>query len=550
MKIYISLALIVWVFGGIVMAAEPSKATLLLKNGVVITMEKDRVDQAIAIQANTILWSGKNSAADKYRGPQTKVIDLNGAYVYPGFIDSHAHVIGLGQSRMEMDLRGASDMSSVLSRVRRWIAQSKEGDWVYGRGWDQNLWPGKKFPTAAELDPETPKNPTVLTRVDGHAYWVNSMALQLAGITRDTKDPQGGKIVRDENGNPTGVLVDNAEDLIDAKIPSFTREQVKARIRAALQEAASKGITMIGDPGESVSDIEVFKSLATTDQLPVRVNGMISMPDSASEEFIKKGPQTYNTFYRVRAIKMYMDGALGSRGAALLEPYSDDPGNIGLLRMTQEQLLPLLQLAKQNGFQVGIHAIGDRANRLVLDGYEKTGVQGLRWRIEHAQVISPQDIPRFGTLEVIASMQPTHATSDMPWATDRLGPDRVKGAYAWKSLLGNKVTIAGGSDAPVEDINPLWGIYAASTRQDQNGNPPNGWHPEQIVLRLDAIRMFTINGAYAAFRENELGTIKEGKLADLVVVPKNLVTCDRKDLLNMKILYTISGGIVRYQSAP
>jgi hypothetical protein len=522
-------------------------ADLVLKNGIVITMEASQPKAtAIAIGGDKILWIGDSSKAQTWIGPKTKVVDLEGAFVYPGFIDSHAHVTGLGDSRTKLDLVGTPDKQSVVKMVQEATQTTPKGEWIRGRGWDQNDWPEKKFPSAADLDPITPENPVVLLRVDGHAHWVNTAALRLAGITKDTKDPEGGLIERDADGNPTGILVDNAMDLLDAAVPTLTQQQVQSRIQIALQEASGKGITMIHDAGESETQIEAFKALAASGRLPVRVYGMIGLPDPYCENLVKDGPKNFGPFYELRSVKLYEDGALGSRGAALLAPYSDDPANSGLMRMTEDQLLPLLMLAKKGGFQVGVHAIGDRANRLVLDAYSKMNVNGLRWRIEHAQVLSQSDIPRLALWGVIASMQPTHATSDMPWAEDRVGPDRIKGAYAWQSLLQHKTVIAGGSDAPVEDCNPLWGIYAAITRQDHDGLPKGGWHPEQSVSREEALRMFTIDGAYAAFRENELGSLKVGKLADLTVLPKNLLTCDPHDMIDMKVTYTIVGGQLQH----
>ncbi len=324
-------------------------------------------------------------------------------------------------------------------------------------------------------------------------------------------------------------------------------DQIIERTNIALQESAKKGITMIHDAGTSAEEMAAFRAMSAKNELPVRIYSMAWFPSPLGESFLKAGPESYGPYLDARAIKMMIDGAMGSRGGAMLEAYSDDPGNTGLLMWTEPDLVTALDRMKKAGLQVGIHAIGDRANRTVLDAYQKVGVKGLRWEIEHAQVLAPSDIPRFAQLDVIASMQPIHATADRPWAESRLGPERVKGAYAWRSLLNYNTLIAGGSDAPVENINPIWGIYAAITRQDHQGQPDKGWDPEQIVTREEALQMFTTNAAYASFHEKDLGSIKTGKLADLVVLPKNLLTCDPKDMIDMKVLYTIVGGKIRYQ---
>lgn len=524
-------------------------ADTVLKNGTFITLEKDQPQAtALAIRSERIAWIGDEKEAQKLVGKGTKVIDLRGAFAYPGLIDSHAHIVSLGASRLEIDLNETRDKDSIVRLVKERVDQARPGEWIEGRGWDQNNWPVKQFPTAAHLDAVSPNNPVVLERTDGHAIWVNSKAMQIAGLTAATKDPEGGKIIRDANNKPTGVLVDNAGDVVYEKIPEPSMEQIIKQTKIALNESAAKGVTMIHDAGSDKNEIEAFKTLAAKNELPVRLHVMVAMPGNYGEGFVKTGPQHYGPYLDVRSIKLVIDGAMGSRGAAFLEPYSDDPGNTGLLMWQEPELMRVLKAAKAKGIQVCIHAIGDRANRMVLDAYEKTGVRGLRWRIEHVQVLSPPDVPRFAQLDVIASMQPIHATSDGPWATDRVGPERIKGAYAWRSLLNYKTVIASGSDAPVEDVNPLWGIYAAITRQDHEGKPEGGWHPEQNMTREEALKSYTLDAAFAAFRENELGSLKAGKLADLIVLPKNILTCDPKDLISMQVLYTIVGGQIRHQS--
>jgi len=525
-----------------------AEADLVLKNGTVITMDAEQTHAtAVAISGDKILAVGTESEIASHIVRTTRVIDLHGSFVYPGLIDSHAHIRNLGSLRVQIDVTGTQEKSAILTQVKERILKSRKGDWILGRGWDQNDWSVKEFPSAADLDGVSRANPVVLERIDGHAYWVNSLALKLAGIDANTKDPEGGKILRDANGNPTGILVDNAATLVDDKIPALTTDQEIERTKIALQESLQKGLTMLHDAGSSAANLEAWKTLASRNELPVRIYSMVSMPTNFGEEYLKTGPKNYGPYLDVRSLKLVMDGAMGSRGAAFLEPYTDDPPNSGLLMWKEDEMMRVLKAAKSAGIQVGIHAIGDRANRMILDAYEKTGVKGLRWRIEHVQILAPSDIPRLAKLDVIASMQPIHATSDMPWAQERIGPERIKGAYAWRSLLDRHTLIAGGSDAPVEDINPLWGIYAAITRQDHQGKPDDGWLPEQKITRMEALRMFTIDAAFAAFRENELGSLKAGKLADIIVLPQNLLVCDPKDLITMKVLYTIVGGKIRYQ---
>lgn len=546
---------ITWLFLVFLIPAAMSfaeQADLILRNGTIITMEKELPRaQALAVKGDRIVWIGDSASAAAWIGKNTSQIDLKGAFVYPGFIESHAHIESLGSSRLNIDLVGTPDKKAIAELVGKRASTSAKDSWILGRGWDQNDWPVKEFPSAGDLDAVSPDNPVVLGRVDGHACWINSRALVIAGITAETKDPEGGKIIRDASEKPTGVLVDAAMQLVVSKMKTLTLDESIQRVQLALKEASQKGITFITDAGsgrDGSSDLEAFKTLARKNELPVRIYSMAWMPSQTGKDLLAGGPRQFGPYLDERCVKLIMDGALGSRGAALLQPYSDDPGNSGLLMWNSKDLLDVLQLAKQKGVQVAIHAIGDRANRQVLDAYEKANVQGARWRIEHAQVVAPEDLPRFAKLDVIASMQPTHATSDGPWATDRLGPERVKGAYAWRSLLDLHTVIAGGSDAPVEDVNPLWGIHAAITRQDHSGKPDGGWHPEQRVTREDALRMYTTSGAYAAFREKELGSIKVGKLADFTVLPKDLLSCDPKAMIDMKVLYTIVGGKISYSA--
>ncbi|MCP2597893.1 amidohydrolase, partial [Candidatus Aminicenantes bacterium AC-335-L06] len=492
---------------------------------------------------------------EKLIGVQTKVIDLTGKTVVPGFIDAHIHFLGLGNTKRILNLVGTTSKEEIVKLVKNRILKEGEGKWILGRGWDQNDWPIKEFPTRWDLDSVSPKNPVVLRRIDGHALWVNSLVLKKAGITKQTPDPKGGKILRDpETGKPTGVLIDEAMSLVKKIMPSPTYEEKKEMAILASKECSSLGLTTVHDAGVDLETIKIYKELINENKLTVRLYVMLGWPGDAIDEYFKKGPEIGygNNFLTVRSIKMFSDGALGSRGAALFEPYNDDPTNTGLITFDPDEALEVMKKALKKGFQVCVHAIGDRANRLTLDLFEKafktvSQTKNHRFRIEHAQVLTEEDIPRFAKLNVIPSMQPTHATSDMYWAVDRLGSERAKYAYAWKSLINTGVRIAGGSDAPVENANPLWGIYAACTRQDHKGWPKGGWYPEQRVTRYEALKMFTIDAAYAGFEEKIKGSIEEGKLADIVILSKNLLSIPAKEILNTHVEMTIVGGKIVYQ---
>ncbi len=532
------------------------QADMVLLNGNVITMNpKEPSVEAIAITGDKIVKVGSNKDVKKLIGPQTKVIDLKGKTVTPGFIDAHLHFISLGNTKKILNLVGTTSKEEIIQIIANKISKEGEGKWIFGRGWDQNDWPIKEFPTRWDLDPISPKNPVILRRIDGHALWVNSLVLEKAGITKETLEPEGGKIIRDsKTGEPTGILIDEAMSLVEKIVPSSTYEERKEMAILASEECSSLGLTTVHDAGVDLETIKIYKELINENKLTVRLYVMLGWPGNAINEYFKKGPEIGygNNFLTIRSIKMFADGALGSRGAALFEPYSDDPTNTGLITFDPDKAFEIMKKALEKGFQVCVHAIGDRANRLVLDLFEKAfksvpQVKDHRFRIEHAQVLTKEDIPRFAELKVIPSMQPTHATSDMYWAEDRLGPERVKWAYAWKSLLNTGIRIAGGSDAPVESANPLWGIYAACTRQDHKGWPEGGWHPEQKVSRYEALKMFTIDAAYAGFEEKIKGSIEEGKLADIIVLSRDILNIPAKEILDTQVEMTIVGGKIVYQ---
>ncbi|HEX2121182.1 MAG TPA: amidohydrolase, partial [Thermoanaerobaculia bacterium] len=432
------------------------------------------------------------------------------------------------------------------ARVKERAARASAGEWVLGRGWDQNEWPVTEFPTAGPLDAAIPSNPVWLKRVDGHAGLANSAAMRAAGITAATKDPEGGRILRDARGEPTGVFIDAAMSLVESKMPQPTAAQRKARVLASAQAIAAHGLTEVHDAGIDGATITAVKELIDEKRFPIRVYAMLGDNEALLRTWFAQKPLIdYGGRLTVRSVKLYADGALGSRGAALLEPYSDDPGNRGLLLATPEHIADVARRARAAGYQVNTHAIGDRGVRNVIDSYGAAGVTvSDRFRIEHLQVISPPDIPRLVAGGIIASMQPTHATSDMNWAEARLGPERAKGAYAWRTVLNAGGRLALGSDFPVEDVNPFFGIYSAVTRQDHSGQPAGGWMPQERLTLAEAIRGFTLDAAYAAFEETSRGTIEPGKLADLTIVEGDLLAMPHSELYKAKVRYTVVGGEV------
>ncbi|MBI5464200.1 MAG: amidohydrolase, partial [Ignavibacteriales bacterium] len=481
------------------------------------------------------------------------VIDLHGKTVMPGFIDAHAHINGLGELLRSIVLVNVSSGDEIVRLVEEKIKQARPGEWIYGRGWDQNLWDVKEFPDASLLDEVSPENPVVLIRVDGHVSWVNSKAMAIAGVTSQTRDPEGGRIIRDGRGNPTGIFMDNARNLVENFIPPFTEEEIEQNILRAADECAKIGLTEVGDMGMDSIHIAIYQRLADERKLPVRIYGAISDTGSAWREWSKREPLIGygNGMFTARAVKVYMDGALGSRGAALVEEYSDDPGNRGITQRSDSELESTIRLAFEKGYQACIHAIGDRGNHIVLNAYEKVlksvPKKDYRPRIEHVQVLLQEDIPRFKQLEVLPSMEPVHCTSDMFWAEARLGPDRIKGAYAWKSLLNTGTIIVGGSDFPNDGMNPLWGFYAAITRSDRTGYPQDGWKREERMTREEAARCFTQWAAYGSFEEHVKGTIEPGKWADLTILSKDIMQKPPKYILTTEDEMKIVGGNIVYQ---
>ncbi len=524
-------------------------ADMIVVKGRVYTVDDSRpMVSAFAVTNGRILFAGSEREVRALAGPHTRVIDVGGATVVPGLVDAHAHLVGLGNALANVNLAGSRSFAEVVERVKARSGATKPGEWIYGRGWDQNLWPDKQFPTHVALSAAFPNNPVVLQRIDGHALVANSMAMRAANVASSTSDPSGGRVIRMPDGSASGVFVDNGQDLIGRAEPPPTREATTRAILAAVAEANKWGLIGIHDAGEPRNVIDIFESLARQGKFNLR-NYVLVAGDSADiVHYTTLGPRSdlYDGRLWVRSIKLYADGALGSRGAALLAPYSDDASNTGLLVTPPHDIERVAELALRRGFQVGVHAIGDRGNRIVLDAYEAalTAVPTAdhRFRIEHSQVISPADIPRFARLGVIPSMQASHQTSDMRWAETRLGPERIKGAYAWRSLLNTGVIIPNGSDFPVEEVNPLISFHSAVTRQDATNWPPGGWYPDQVMTRDEALKAMTIWPAYAGFQEKVMGSISPGKYADFVVLDRDIMAVPASDILKTRVLSTWLGG--------
>jgi len=579
---FLAFAICVLVFSYFFFWGVPESADVLYVNGRVYTMDvKNSEADAFAVRGGRIVSVGSTEELKKSIRPK-EVVDLQGKTVLPGLIDSHAHLMGLGIAKLTIDLVGASSEAQIAALVAERVMKSEPRQWVRGRGWDQNLWPSKRFPSHLVLDKVSPNNPVLLIRVDGHAAWANQKALDLAGITRQTPDTAGGKIVRDSDGYPTGVFVDNAMNLITRVLPPPTERESEEAIKLAVQECLKYGIVSMHDMGVDWKDIERYKRLIDRDEFPFRVYAAVDGAGETWDRFMGRIPSEFekepivgygDNRLSVSALKLYIDGALGSRGAALLEPYSDDPGNRGLTVTDEKSLRQSVEEAISHGFQVCTHAIGDRGNNIILGIYETALKQhpgaDLRLRVEHVQVLALDDIPRFKQLGVLPCMQPTHCTSDMYWAEARVGASRIRGAYAWRSLLETGVIIPGGSDFPVESPNPLLGIYAAVTRQDRFGRPRNaedvradfqmsaegvrdpqafdgGWFASQKMTRIEAVRAFTSWAAFSGFQESLLGSLEKGKLADFVVLSKDVFKIGAEEILTTVVEKTYVGGREAY----
>jgi predicted amidohydrolase YtcJ len=549
-------------------ADAPVPADLVLRNGKIVTMDETRPEaQAVAIRGGTIAAVGSEDEIRPYIGTSTRVIDLRGKLAIPGFVESHAHFTGIGAAKMQLDLMSVKSWDEIVSMVGDAAKKAKPGEWILGRGWHQEKWQSppspnvEGFPFHDALSRVSPANPVVLTHASGHAAFANAVAMKLAGVTAGTPNPPGGEIVHDASGNPIGVFRETAAGLLgeahsaalSRRTPQQVREQARREIELAAQECLSKGITTFHDAGADFHTVDLYRELVDQGRLGLRLYVMLSESNASlasrmdSYRMIGYG----GGHLTVRAIKRYMDGALGSRGAWLLEPYSDLPGSTGLNTTPVREIAETARLAAEHGFQLCIHAIGDRANRETLDVYEavlrtRPGAD-LRWRIEHAQHLNAADVPRFGALKVIASMQGIHCTSDAPYVPARLGAARAaEGAYVWQKILRSGGVVCNGTDAPVEAVDPIPCYYASSTRKSKDGSV---FYPDQRMSRVEALRSYTLSGAFAGFEEKIKGSLTPGKMADITVLSKDILTVPDDEIRDARVNYTIVGGKILYENA-
>jgi predicted amidohydrolase YtcJ len=537
-----------------------NSAELIFLNGNVHTVNAEQPHtEAIAVRGGRILLVGSNDEVKQRAGANTKTIDLHGRTVVPGFTDSHYHIFGVGERLITLNLDNATSREAFLNEVKQQVAASQPGRWITGRGWIETFWKPPVFPTRQELDKIAPDNPVFLTRADGHGAVANSKALAIAGIDAKTADPFGGKIVHDEKtGEPAGMLLDNAMELVQKKIPPPSPAEMERALSLGAQHSVELGWCEIQNAGSYLPEVALFEKLYRAGKLKLRIYNAVYGPGEAAEKLLKDGPMidVYGHHFTNRTIKVVFDGSLGSRSAALLEPYSDS-NTSGFLTEKPEELRPVFREALRKGIQVETHAIGDRANRTILDLYEEAfnavppherKIREPRWRVEHAQILSPDDLPRFARLGVIASMQPSHAISDFFFAPQRLGEKRLAGAYAWKSLIKSGAIVIAGSDAPVEKGEPMIEFYAAVARKSINGFSAPDWHPEEKVSREQALEMLTRWPAYAAFEEKDKGSIETGKLADLTVLSDDIMKIPEPEILKTRCLMTVIGGEIAYDS--
>ena len=540
------------------LAAEP--ASTVFVNGNIYTMnERQPRAEAIALKGDRIVFVGSNADAKKYQNAGARTVDLAGKTVVPGLTDSHCHIFGIGERELTLNLEGTNTLEDFLAKVKERVAKTESGKWITGRGWIETFWKPPQFPARADLDKIAPNNPVFLTRADGHAAIANSAALRIAKIEKETPNPFGGEILRDKpSGEATGMLLDHAQQLVQKNIPQPSEAERREAFVVGVKRELSLGWCQIQNAGSNLDDLPPMRQALEAGEAKIRVYNAVYGPGPAANALLRDGP-TLNQFdhrFTQRTIKVVFDGALGSRGAALLKPYSDAPDTSGYLTQKESDVQPMLEEALRKGVQVETHAIGDRANRVILDLYEKAAAKvngaktlaDARWRVEHAQILDAADLPRFAKLGVIASMQPSHAISDLFFAPSRLGKERLSGAYAWNSLLKSGAIICGGSDAPVERGEPMIEFYAAVARKSVKGESAEGWHPEQAVTREQALKMFTLSPAYAAFEEKDRGSIEPGKLADLTILSADIMKIPEPEILKTTCAMTVIGGEIVYEA--
>jgi predicted amidohydrolase YtcJ len=554
------LTLVLTALGSLPAKSQVVSADLVFKNGNIYTASDAQPKaEAVAVRGDRIVFVGSNSSVQKYVATNTRVVDLKGKTMLPGMTDAHHHLSGVGFREMTLNLEGITSLEDFLAKVKARVDQAKPGEWITGRGWIETFWRPPVFPTRWDLDKVAPSNPVFLDRADGHGAVANSAALKIAGVDRNTPNPFGGEVSKDKaTGEPNGMLLDAAQDLVQRHIPGTTVAEAERAIILGVKRDVELGWTQVQDPGGSYEEVELMKKLYGEGKIKLRIYKGLSAPGRHAVKLFHDGPiiGNYGNRLTVRTLKLYADGSLGSRSAALLQPYSDKPDTSGFLTIKEEDLQPLLAEALRKGIQIQTHAIGDRGNRFILDQYEiamkavpraEWKIKAPRWRIEHSQIVNTADIPRFAKLGVIPSMQPSHAIGDLHFAPSRLGIARLAGAYAWQSFIKSGSIVPGGSDAPVERGEPMIEFYAAVARKDMKGFSGVGWHPEEAVTREQALKMFTVWPAYAAFEETLRGSIEIAKLADFTILSADIMKIPEAEILKTHCLMTVIGGEIVYE---
>ena len=540
--------------------AKVPPADLVFKNGNIYTVnERQPTAEAVAVKGDRIVFVGSSRNAQTYVGKNTRVIDLKGATMMPGMTDAHHHLSGVGFREMTLNLEGVTSLEDFLAKVSERVNQRQPGEWITGRGWIETFWTPPVFPTRWDLDKVAPNNPVILTRADGHGTVVNTAALKIAGIDKNTASPFGGEVSKDkQSGEPNGMLLDAAQGLVRRHLPPTSAADAEQAIILGVNRDISLGWTQVQDPGGSYADVAIDEKLYSEGKIKLRIYKALSAPGAEAQRLFHDGQiiGAHGNRLTVRTLKLYADGSLGSRSAALLAPYSDKPDTSGFLTIKEADLQPVLQAALRKGIQIQTHAIGDRGNRFILDQYENAmnavpkaewKIKAPRWRVEHSQIVNPADIPRFKKLGIIPSMQPSHAIGDLHFAPSRLGIARLAGAYAWQSFIKSGSIVPGGSDAPVERGEPMIEFYAAVARKDQKGFSGAGWHPEEKVTREQALKMFTLWAAFAAFEEKSRGSIEVGKQADLTILTQDIMTIPEAEILKTRCVLTVINGEIAFE---